>query len=49
VKEVKDWLPRLHCLVVGPGMGRNPTIMENVKVSPFIIDISENLHFTDRV
>ncbi|XP_074621755.1 ATP-dependent (S)-NAD(P)H-hydrate dehydratase-like [Acropora palmata] len=31
VKEVKDWLPRLHCLVVGPGMGRNPTIMENVK------------------
>ena len=34
VKEVKDWLPRLHCIVVGPGMGRNPTIIENVKVSP---------------
>lgn len=31
VKEVKDWLPRLHCIVVGPGMGRNPTIIENVK------------------
>lgn len=35
VKEVKDWLPRLHCIVVGPGMGRNPTIIENVKVSPW--------------
>ena len=33
VKEVKDWLSRLHCLVVGPGMGRNPTIIENVKVN----------------
>lgn len=32
VKEVKDWLSRLHCLVVGPGMGRTPTIIENVKV-----------------
>ncbi|CAH3127290.1 unnamed protein product [Porites lobata] len=31
VKEVKDWLSRLHCLVIGPGMGRNPTIIENVK------------------
>ena len=33
VTEVKDWLSRLHCLVVGPGMGRNPTIIENVKVN----------------
>jgi len=33
VREVKDWLSRLHCLVIGPGMGRNPTIIENVKVS----------------
>jgi len=31
VKEVKDWLSRLHCLVFGPGMERNPTIIENVK------------------
>jgi len=31
VKEVKDWLSRLHCLVFGPGMERNPAIIENVK------------------
>ena len=37
VNEVKDWLPRLHCLVIGPGMGRNPNIIENVKVKGIVL------------
>ena len=45
VKEVKDWLSRLHCLVVGPGMGRNPTIIENVKVFPYIVYIRMVCYF----
>lgn len=31
VQEVENWLPRLHSLVVGPGLGREKSILEHVK------------------
>ncbi|KAM5312933.1 ATP-dependent (S)-NAD(P)H-hydrate dehydratase isoform 3-T3 [Glossophaga mutica] len=31
VQEVEKWLPRLHALVVGPGLGRDDAVLENVK------------------
>ncbi|XP_040480538.1 ATP-dependent (S)-NAD(P)H-hydrate dehydratase isoform X3 [Ursus maritimus] len=31
VPNVEEWLPRLHALVVGPGLGRDDTLLENVK------------------
>lgn len=31
VLEIEKWLPRLHTLVVGPGLGRADTILENAK------------------
>ncbi|XP_036156308.1 ATP-dependent (S)-NAD(P)H-hydrate dehydratase isoform X4 [Myotis myotis] len=31
VHEVEKWLPRLHALVVGPGLGREEALLENVK------------------
>lgn len=30
---MEKWLPRLHALVVGPGLGREDALLENVKVS----------------
>lgn len=27
---IKPWLPRLHVLVIGPGLGRDPSILETV-------------------
>ncbi len=30
--EFAQWLPRLHTLVVGPGLGRNSQILSVVKV-----------------
>ena len=30
---MEEWLPRLHALVVGPGLGRDDTLLENVKVN----------------
>jgi len=30
VQKVTDLLPRLHCLVVGPGMGRHPMVQQAV-------------------
>lgn len=30
-QEVKAWLPRLHALVVGPGLGRDHYMLENVE------------------
>ncbi|XP_036156309.1 ATP-dependent (S)-NAD(P)H-hydrate dehydratase isoform X5 [Myotis myotis] len=32
VHEVEKWLPRLHALVVGPGLGREEALLENVKL-----------------
>ncbi|XP_004409653.1 PREDICTED: ATP-dependent (S)-NAD(P)H-hydrate dehydratase [Odobenus rosmarus divergens] len=31
VHDVEEWLPRLHALVVGPGLGRDGTLLKNVK------------------
>ncbi|XP_062958649.1 ATP-dependent (S)-NAD(P)H-hydrate dehydratase isoform X2 [Cynocephalus volans] len=31
VHEVEKWLPRLHVLVIGPGLGRDDTLLENIK------------------
>ncbi|XP_066872752.1 ATP-dependent (S)-NAD(P)H-hydrate dehydratase isoform X5 [Kogia breviceps] len=31
VQDVEKWLPRLHALVVGPGLGRDDGLLENVK------------------
>lgn len=33
VRDVEQWLPRLHALVVGPGLGRDDALLENVKVA----------------
>lgn len=32
VHDVEKWLPRLHALVVGPGLGRDGALLDNVKV-----------------
>ncbi|GJD07045.1 ATP-dependent (S)-NAD(P)H-hydrate dehydratase [Galdieria sulphuraria] len=29
-RQVAEWLTSLHCVVVGPGLGRNPLILETV-------------------
>ncbi|CAB1328945.1 unnamed protein product [Coregonus sp. 'balchen'] len=31
VEEIEKWLPRLHCLVVGPGLGRDEILLKNAK------------------
>uniref|UniRef100_A0A8C6GTG4 ATP-dependent (S)-NAD(P)H-hydrate dehydratase n=1 Tax=Mus spicilegus TaxID=10103 RepID=A0A8C6GTG4_MUSSI len=31
VEEVEKWLPRLHALVVGPGLGRDELLLNNVR------------------
>ena len=33
VDQVKYWLPRLHSVIIGPGLGRDEQILKNVKVS----------------
>ncbi|KAK6644042.1 hypothetical protein RUM43_000307 [Polyplax serrata] len=30
VQKIESWLPRLHALVIGPGLGRDPDILQNV-------------------
>lgn len=32
VQEIEKWLPRLHSLVVGPGLGREDKLLNNAKV-----------------
>ncbi|XP_074155641.1 ATP-dependent (S)-NAD(P)H-hydrate dehydratase isoform X2 [Sminthopsis crassicaudata] len=31
VSEVEKWLPRLHAIVLGPGLGRDDALLENAK------------------
>ncbi|XP_037752778.1 ATP-dependent (S)-NAD(P)H-hydrate dehydratase isoform X7 [Chelonia mydas] len=31
VHEVEKWLPRLHSIVIGPGLGRDDVLLENAK------------------
>ncbi len=51
---MNKWLPRLHALVIGPGLGRDKTILSNVeqligtlrkqeKPIPIVID-ADDLH-----
>ncbi|KAF6084565.1 NAD(P)HX dehydratase [Phyllostomus discolor] len=37
VHEVEKWLPRLHALVVGPGLGRDDALLKNVKDGLWLI------------
>ncbi|KAK2169177.1 hypothetical protein LSH36_12g29033, partial [Paralvinella palmiformis] len=29
--EIDQWLPKMHSLVIGPGLGRDPGLLDNVK------------------
>ncbi|EDM08824.1 similar to RIKEN cDNA 0710008K08 (predicted), isoform CRA_b [Rattus norvegicus] len=40
VEEVEKWLPRLHALVVGPGLGRDDLLLNNVRVSGVLCVLS---------
>ncbi len=31
MEAIASWLPRLHTLVIGPGLGRDPAILATVK------------------
>ncbi|XP_064609006.1 ATP-dependent (S)-NAD(P)H-hydrate dehydratase-like isoform X2 [Liolophura sinensis] len=31
VSQISEWLTRMHSLVIGPGLGRNHTVLQNVK------------------
>lgn len=33
VREVESWLPRLHSVVIGPGLGRDDLLLEHAKVT----------------
>lgn len=37
VYEVEKWLPRLHSVVIGPGLGRDEVLLENAKVICFLL------------
>ncbi|OXB80600.1 UNVERIFIED_CONTAM: hypothetical protein H355_014943 [Colinus virginianus] len=41
VHEVDKWLPRLHSVVIGPGLGRDEALLENAKEenAEFILDV----------
>jgi len=55
MEEIDSWLPRLHCIVLGPGLGRNQSmlgrislILEKVKSFnvPIVIDADGLWHLT---
>ncbi|XP_053168586.1 ATP-dependent (S)-NAD(P)H-hydrate dehydratase isoform X2 [Hemicordylus capensis] len=37
VHEVEKWLPRLHTVVIGPGLGRDDVLLENAKDGLWLI------------
>lgn len=43
VHEVEKWLPRLHSVVIGPGLGRDEVLLENAKVMCILIFYSVSL------
>ena len=46
---MKYWLPRLHAVVIGPGLGRDEHVMQNVKVgNVFEKFANERLQITER-
>lgn len=36
MEEVEKWLPRLHSVVIGPGLGRDDKLLKNAKVSRMV-------------
>lgn len=44
---MEKWLPRLHALVVGPGLGRDSLLLNNVRVSGVTVQrsASHKLHW----
>lgn len=46
VHEVEKWLPRLHSVVIGPGLGRDDVLLENAKVLLSNLPLS-NFYFTN--
>lgn len=56
LEEIDQWLPRLHCAVIGPGLGRNQSmlgrisiIMDKIKTEniPVVIDADGLWHLTN--
>ncbi|TRY89246.1 hypothetical protein DNTS_022903 [Danionella cerebrum] len=41
VEEIEKWLPRLHSLVVGPGLGREEILLKNAKARETTFEIIE--------
>jgi len=37
VEEIEKWLPRLHSLVVGPGLGREDMLLKNAKAREIML------------
>ena len=31
VRRIAAWLPKFHCMIIGPGLGRDPLMMEVAK------------------
>ena len=32
IEEIDQWLPRLHCVVLGPGLGRNQSMLGRISI-----------------
>ena len=39
IDQMKYWLPRLHVLVIGPGLGRDKHILDNIKVYSILLTV----------
>lgn len=42
VSKISDVLPRLDSVVIGPGLGRDEQLLQNVKVSCLPVNINGN-------
>ena len=49
VESITEWFPRLHSLVVGPGLGRDPVILECVKKIVMVAKIMQKNLIIDAV
>ena len=32
VEAIGEWLPRIHSLIIGPGLGRDPRVLQNIEM-----------------
>ena len=46
VEEIEKWLPRLHALVVGPGLGREDLLLKTAKVRMETCSLTYTLTYT---